>query len=379
MGKYLNLGNAGFESIRKGSYVDKTEMLSFINGTLGTTDKLTCVSRPRRFGKSFAAQMLCAYYDKSCDSRKLFEGLKIAEDASFGKYLNKYNVIYLDITLFLSMASDIKNIVKDIEAAVVEELQHTFPGARKDSSLPEMLFNTVENGSGKFIMIIDEWDALFREAKDDTRLQREYIDLLRSLFKSSWTDIIFEAAYMTGILPIKRYGTQSAVSDFREYTMLSPGRLVQYIGFTEQEVRELCEQYDMDFNEMKYWYDGYSFRRLRSVYSPNSVMEAIKRDEFGSYWTRTETYESLRIYIDLDEDGLRESIIRMIAGEQVRVDVGTFQNDMTNIQKKDDVLTLLIHLGYLAYDSEKETAYIPNEEVRKEFLRAVSSSRHKEA
>lgn len=341
MGKYLNLGNAGFESIRKGSYVDKTEMLSFINSTLGTTDKLTCVSRPRRFGKSFAAQMLCAYYDKSCDSRKLFEGLKIAEDASFGKYLNKYNVIYLDITLFLSMASDIKNIVKDIEAAVVEELQHTFPGARKDSSLPEMLFNTVENGSGKFIMIIDEWDALFREAKDDTRLQREYIDLLRSLFKSSWTDIIFEAAYMTGILPIKRYGTQSAVSDFREYTMLSPGRLVQYIGFTEQEVRELCEQYDMDFNEMKYWYDGYSFRRLRSVYSPNSVMEAIKRDEFGSYWTRTETYESLRIYIDLDEeDGLRESIIRMIAGEQVRVDVGTFQNDMTNIQKKDDVLTL---------------------------------------
>lgn len=379
MGKYLNLGNAGFESIRKGSYVDKTEMLSFINSTLGTTDKLTCVSRPRRFGKSFAAQMLCAYYDKSCDSRKLFEGLKIAEDASFGKYLNKYNVIYLDITLFLSMASDIKNIVKDIEAAVVEELQHTFPGARKDSSLPEMLFNTVENGSGKFIMIIDEWDALFREAKDDTRLQREYIDLLRSLFKSSWTDIIFEAAYMTGILPIKRYGTQSAVSDFREYTMLSPGRLVQYIGFTEQEVRELCEQYDMDFNEMKYWYDGYSFRRLRSVYSPNSVMEAIKRDEFGSYWTRTETYESLRIYIDLDEDGLRESIIRMIAGEQVRVDVGTFQNDITNIQKKDDVLTLLIHLGYLAYDSEKETAYIPNEEVRKEFLRAVSSSRHKEA
>lgn len=379
MGKYLNLGNAGFESIRKGSYVDKTEMLSFINSTLGTTDKLTCVSRPRRFGKSFAAQMLCAYYDKSCDSRKLFEGLKIAEDASFGKYLNKYNVIYLDITLFLSMASDIKNIVKDIEAAVVGELQHTFPGARKDSSLPEMLFNTVENGSGKFIMIIDEWDALFREAKDDTRLQREYIDLLRSLFKSSWTDIIFEAAYMTGILPIKRYGTQSAVSDFREYTMLSPGRLVQYIGFTEQEVRELCEQYDMDFNEMKYWYDGYSFRRLRSVYSPNSVMEAIKRDEFGSYWTRTETYESLRIYIDLDEDGLREAIIRMIAGEQVRVDVGTFQNDITNIQKKDDVLTLLIHLGYLAYDSEKETAYIPNEEVRKEFLRAVSSSRHKEA
>ncbi len=330
MKKKLPIGIESFEKIRADNfyYIDKTGMIRDLLLNWGEVNLFT---RPRRFGKSLNMSMLKNFFEIGCRSE------------------------------------------------FFDELQHTFPGARKDSSLPEMLFNTVENGSGKFIMIIDEWDALFREAKDDTRLQREYIDLLRSLFKSSWTDIIFEAAYMTGILPIKRYGTQSAVSDFREYTMLSPGRLVQYIGFTEQEVRELCEQYDMDFNEMKYWYDGYSFRRLRSVYSPNSVMEAIKRDEFGSYWTRTETYESLRIYIDLDEDGLRESIIRMIAGEQVRVDVGTFQNDMTNIQKKDDVLTLLIHLGYLAYDSEKETAYIPNEEVRKEFLRAVSSSRHKEA
>lgn len=378
LGKYLNVGNAGFASVRKGSYVDKTGLISFINSTLGTTDKLTCVSRPRRFGKSFAAKMLCAYYDKSCDSRQLFEDLEISADDTFDKYLNKYNVIFLDITLFISMASDIKDVVKNMESAVVEELQQTFPEVKKDSALAGMLFNISAVSGKKFIMIIDEWDALFREAKDDTVLQKEYIDLLRSLFKSSWTDSIFEAAYMTGILPIKRYGNQSAVSDFREYTMLSPGRLASYIGFTEPEVKELCRKYSMDFKEMKYWYDGYSFSRLKSVYSPNSVMEAIKRDEFGSYWTRTETYESLRIYIDLDEDGLREAVVSMLAGECVRIDVGTFQNDMMNIKKKDDVLTLLIHLGYLAYDSAEETAYIPNEEVKKEFLRAVSSSRHKE-
>ncbi len=241
-----------------------------------------------------------------------------------------------------------------------------------------MLFNVTQITGEKFIMIIDEWDALFREVKNDTGLQKEYIGLLRSLFKSSWTDIIFDAAYMTGILPIKRYGSQSAVSDFREYTMLMPKKLAKYVGFTETEVKEICSQYNMDFDEMKYWYDGYSFSKLKSVYSPNSVIEAVKNEEFGSYWTRTETYESLKIYIDLDEDGLKEAIIQMLAREHIKIDVETFQNDMIHIKKRDDVITLLIHLGYLAYDSIKKKAYIPNEEVKKEFIRAVTASKHKE-
>lgn len=312
MGKYLNMGNAGFRAAIKGKYVDKTEMIAFINSTLGTSDKLTCVSRPRRFGKSFAAKMLCAYYDKSCDSRELFEGLAISEDTSFGEYLNKYHVIYLDITLFISMASDVKDVVKNIESEVVGEVQHFFPDIKKDTTLAGTLLRVANSIGEKFIMIIDEWDALFREARHDTDLQKEYIDLLRSLFKSSWTDEIFEAAYITGILPIKKYGSQSAVSDFREYTMLAPKNLAKYVGFTEDEVKQLCVQYDMDFEEMKRWYDGYSFSKLKSVYSPNSVMEAIKSEEFGSYWTRTETYEALKIYIDLDMDGLKEAIIQML-------------------------------------------------------------------
>ena len=378
MGKYLNIGNAGFMSMTKDIYVDKTDMIKFINSTLGTTRKLTCVSRPRRFGKSFAAKMLCAYYDKSCDSHGLFEGLDISKDDSFEKYLNKYDVIYLDITFFISMASDIGNVVKDINNVVVKELQQAYPDIKEDCMLADMLFHITEMTGNKFIMIIDEWDALFREAKDDIKLHKEYIDFLRGLFKSSWTDVIFEAAYMTGILPIKKYGNQSAVSDFREYTMLSPGNLAKYMGFTEPEVVGLCKKYDADFETMKFWYDGYSFRHLKSVYSPNSVIEAIERNEFGSYWARTETYESLKIYIELNEDGLREAIVQMLAGERVFVDVETFQNDMTNIKRKDDVLTLLIHLGYLAYDAEKKHAFIPNEEVKQEFIRAVATGKHVE-
>lgn len=378
MGKYLNVGNSGFEAVIKGQYVDKTGMISHINSTLGTKDKLICMSRPRRFGKSFAAQMLLAYYDKSCDSEHLFKGLKIAADSSFKKYLNKYTVIYLDITLFISRATDIKNVIRNINDEVMEELRTVFKDAEKGTDLIETLVHVAKSTGEKFIMIIDEWDALFREAKNDTELQREYIVFLRSLFKSIWTDIVFDGAYLTGILPIKKYGTQSAMTDFTEYTMLAPKKLAEYVGFTEAEVRELCEQSGMDFEEMKRWYDGYSFSRIKSVYNPNSVMEAIKSEEFGSYWTQTETYATLQFYIDLDEDGLKQAIIQMIGGASVKIDSGSFQNDMTTIKSRDDVLTLLVHLGYLAYHSDSKSVYIPNEEVREEFVRAVTAGKHTE-
>ncbi len=378
MGKYLSIGNAGFVSIKKGTYIDKTGMISFINGTLGTKDKLTCVSRPRRFGKSFAAQMLCAYYDKSCDSKQLFEGLAISADDSFEKYLNKYNVIYLDITLFTSRATDVKDVVQNINDAVQTEIIRTFDGVEKGTDLVETLVHVTEATGEKFIMIIDEWDALFREAKADVKLQKEYIDLLRSLFKSSWTDIIFEAAYITGILPIKKYGTQSAMTDFKEYTMIQPEPLEEFVGFTEEEVQGLCADSKLSFDAVQRWYDGYILGDDTHIYSPKSVIEAIQRNRIGNYWTQSETYESLRLYIELNEDGLKESIVQMLGGAHVKIDVATFQNDMTTITSKDDVLTLLVHLGYLAYDIVKKSVYIPNEEVREEFVRAVSSGKHTE-
>lgn len=144
MGKYLGIGNAGFMSIIKDIYVDKTEMIKFINNTLGTARKLTCVRRLRRFGKSFAAKMLCAYYDKSCNSKELFEGLNIAKEDSFEKYLNKYDVIYLDITLFISRTSDIRDVVKNINNAVVEEVWQTYPDIKKDRALADIPFHVTD-------------------------------------------------------------------------------------------------------------------------------------------------------------------------------------------------------------------------------------------
>ena len=382
MGNYLNIGNAGFSAVREGIYVDKTGLISFMNRILGTRDKLSCVSRPRRFGKSYAAQMLCAYYDKSCDSRKLFEDLAISKDPSFETHLNQYNVIYLDITGFVSrafVAGTMSRIVQELQKEVIHELCAACPESEKKEYLPDMLYDISQMTGEKFIFIIDEWDALFREAKADTFSQDCYIQLLRGLFKDSGrTDKMIAAAYMTGILPIKKYGTQSAMTDFREYTMLAPKRLAEYVGFMEPEVRALCEQYGMDFEEAKKWYDGYSFSRVKSIYNPNSVIEAVKSGEFGNYWTQTETFETLRIYIDMDEDGLKEAIIQMLGGARIKIDVGAFQNDMTTIKGRDDILTLFVHLGYLAYDMSSRSVYIPNEEIREEFVRAVTHGRHTE-
>lgn len=283
-------------------------------------------------------------------------------------------MIYLDITWFISTGKNVKNTVSYLQRQVIEELCSVYTNVEKENSLPVVLAKIAETTRRRFIIIIDEWDALFREAKEDTELQKEYLQLLRGLFKSSLTDKMIEAAYMTGILPIKKYGTQSALTDFREYTMLQPKKLAEYAGFTEEEVKRLCLEYNMDFDDAKRWYDGYSFSRVKSVYSPNSVIQAISNEEFGDYWTETETYESLKFYIGLNEDGLQDAIISMLGGERCRINTRTFQNDMSNIKSKDDVLTLLVHLGYLAFDSAKKEVYIPNQEVADEFKNAVEYS-----
>lgn len=378
MGIYLNPGNASFQSVRKGFYIDKSGLISFVNGKLGTKEKLICVSRPRRFGKSFAAQMLCAYYDKSCDSRELFQGLEITADTDYETYRNQFNVLYLDMTWFIANAGKVEDALAYLQAEVIEDLRNAYPcgntAGTGEKKLP-MVLSDINLASGeKFIVIIDEWDALFREAKDHVKLQTEYIDLLRGLFRSNQTDRMIEAAYMTGILPIKKYGTQSAMSDFYEYTMVQPEPLEKYAGFTESEVRAICRESVQDFADIQNWYDGYILGSDLHVYSPKSVLDAVKRKRLGSYWTQTETYESLKMYINADFDGLKEAVIAMLGGSRCKISTRKFQNDMVSISSKDDVLTLLVHLGYLAYDAENCEAFIPNLEVAGEFENAVEDS-----
>ncbi len=378
MGIYLNPGNEGFKKILKNNmYVDKTGLIAFINQTLDTEDMLTCISRPRRFGKTLAAKMLCAYYDKSCASRKLFEGLEIANNPSFEDHLNQYNIIYIDMIWFISHSEKIDRIVSNIQEWVIQELRTAYPGCISDKTkfLAMALTEIYQKTHEKFFFIIDEWDALFREAKDHITLQKEFIQFLRGLFKSGpVTDKTIIGAYMTGILPIKKYGTESALTDFREFTMAEPDILTPYVGFTEEEILQLCTLYHMDFEKMKMWYDGYSFMDYPSIYNPNSVMQAIKRKRYRCYWTNSESYESLKLYITSDVNGLKDSIIQMLGGQRMKTDTHKFQNDLIHLKGKDQILTLLIHLGYLAYDEKEREVYIPNLEVAEVFKSTVEET-----
>ena len=380
MGLYLNPGNESFtDLVKSDTYVDKTGLIAYMNGQIGTTKRLIASSRPRRFGKTLAVQMLTSYYSRGCDSRKIFDGFEISHNSSFGQHLNQYDVISLDIQWMKTSAiqelknGNVSDIITYIHKEVIRELREAYPECvdEKAVSLPKVLADINVKTKNQFIIIIDEWDCVFREDKDDQALQKDYINLLRGLFKGGPANDFIKLAYITGILPIKKYGTQSALNNFRELTMISPGGIAKYIGFTESEVKRLCKEHDMSFAEMRKWYDGYYLNKVGHVYSPNSVMEAIDNEEFQNYWSQTETYESLKIYIDMDFDHLKQMIVDMLGGGKCKVYTQAFQNDMTSFKSASDVLTLLIHLGYLAYDSKTKEAFIPNEEVRDAFILSI--------
>ena len=363
MGIYLNPGNDLFYSTVTYSeiYVDKTMLISFTYKCLFGENKEICVSRPRRFGKSMAENMLTAYYSKGCDSRELFSKFQIAQTPDFEKHLNRYNVIHIDMQKFLGRTKNVHEMLDFLQKRVIKELIQTFSGIEpEETSLIIALEDLYGLCEEKFIFIIDEWDSIFRVHRDNATAQKEYLDFLRYLLKGQ---PYVALAYMTGILPIKKYGQHSALNMFDEYAMTNQKRLAAFTGFTEEEVQQLCERYHMSFEQTKDWYDGYNVNGV-SIYNPRSVTSAMMNGIFDSCWTQTETYEALKMYIVRNENGLRDKIIRMIAGEHISIYTKTFQNDTCTFETADDILTLLVHLGYQTYDFDTKTAWIPNKEER---------------
>ena len=370
MGVYLNPGADLFlEARRDEIYVDKSALIEELNKVYGKSRKYVCVSRPRRFGKTMAANMVCAYYDRTV-ANEVFDGLAITLSPDFACYRGVADVLRINMQEFLSRAKDMEGLLSRLRRIVLRDLLRAYPDVdyfdRED--LVECMQDVYQETQRPFVIVIDEWDCIFREYPHDTAEQRKYLDFLRDWLKDK---AYLGLAYMTGILPIKKYGTHSALNMFTEYSMENPRELAPFVGFTEDEVRGLCEKYDMDFTECRAWYDGYRFPHAGHIYSPKSVVEAMLSQRFDAYWNSTETYEALKVYIDLNEDGLRDAIVRMMAGASIPIDTTTFTNDMTTFNSADDVMTLLVHLGYLGYDIDRGEVFIPNNEVRREYVTAT--------
>ncbi len=381
MGYYINPGNGNFRFIVNDEYIDKSGLISVINSTINKKNMLSCVSRPRRFGKSYAANMLEAYYDCSCDSHDLFDDLEIAKDPGYEKHMNQYNVLYLDITGFMS-GTALEKLPDKIIERILWDIEGEYPFIRPGADVKEAFTAIVKESGRKFIAIIDEWDSPVRDPESTPKTQKDYLEFLRSLFKSDITKNVFAAAYMTGILPIKKDGTQSAISEFREYSILSPGLFAPYAGFLEDDVKGICDKYHVSFDDMKAWYDGYvvetSDKKRLSVYNPNSVIRASENGHFESYWVQSSAVYGALDYINLDFDGLGEAMEMLTAGLEVSFQTQSFKNDLTSFESADDVLTILTHFGYLTYDNEKQAAHIPNHEIMTEFAGMIHRVTHKE-
>ena len=360
---------------RNSEYIDKSGLISVVNSTLFTERSFSCVTRCRRFGKSMAAKMLCAYYDLSCDSRQLFEDLQIASDPQFEKHLNKYPVIYLDVTSFVTRFKD-DTILQHINDEMKADIHEAYPDVpvKDDDDLMALLIRINAKTGEPFIFIIDEWDAICREFKPGTTAMDAYVNWLRRMFKDYAANRVFAGVYMTGILPVKKYKTESALNNFIEYSMVEPRRMSQFFGFTKNEVKSLAEKHQMDFEELLKWYDGYQIGDELSMFNPNSVMQAIDTGRCRSYWATTGAIDAVTNYINMNYEGLKDDIIYMLAGGRCKVNPTKFQNDMSVIRSKDDVLTVLIHLGYLGYDWREDECYIPNKEVGGEMANAVETN-----
>ena len=350
-------------------FVDKSDIIKFTNKVFNSSKEFLCVARPRRFGKTLTLSMLNSYYSKNGNSKEIFDELNISKDSGYLEHLNKHNVIQIDVASFYSRYGD--DFINRITFDFIEEFNMKYPNIlrKEDDKIANVILRINETKGERFIILIDEWDVIFRE-KPNSKLCDEYIELLRSLFKSIDVSACLDLVYMTGILPIKRYKTQSTLNMFREYNMLNPRNLGEFFGFTENEVKILCNKYNVDFITIKKWYDGYRLNDIE-IYNPQSVVEAIEERTFGDYWTSTSATEAVTDYMNYENGKLKEKIVLMLTGEKILVDVSSFRNDFGEINSEDAALTVLIHLGYLSYDESTSTCFIPNYEIKKEFEKGI--------
>ena len=347
-------------------------LIAILNKKLNSEDSFICVSRPRRFGKTMAANMIAAYYSKGCDSHELFSDLKISKDPSYEENINKYAVIQLDMNDVVTRKGT-SSVSSFINSIVVPELREEYPSINlmDNIDIPGAIQAIYKGTGDRFVFIIDEYDVIIRDQKYSSELDG-YLTFLVSLFKNSATAPAIALAYLTGIMPIIKEKTQSKLNNFTEYTMIDPDEMASFMGFTEDEVKSLATHSDMEFGDLKKWYDGYNLNGIE-VYSPKSVISSVEKRRCDDYWVETSSYEALKDYILMDFNRIKNDVISMVSGEHIPVNVSKFTNSRI-VNSKDDVFTALIHLGYLGYNYSDKTCFIPNYELLQEWINVLEDT-----
>ncbi|MCI5983393.1 MAG: AAA family ATPase [Bacteroidales bacterium] len=377
MARFVNPSNLEFcRALNSSIYVDKSDMVALLNGFYDTENRFLCLSRPRRFGKTMMTNLMVAYYSKGCDSRELFQNLKLGSCPHWDKHLNSANVIFIDLNEVYSAATDRTKVLSLLSNDIISELRAEFPQVDLQHcvSIPDAIAKIYTQTSETFVVIIDEYDVLIRETNVSNQLRNEYIFLLNALFKGSSARRAISLAYLTGILPIIRDRVESKLNNFSEYTMLAPKKFAPYFGFTEQETKDLCLANQMDYARCQHMYDGYAFDNVGHVFNPNSVVRSIFNHDYNSYWTTTSAFDSITFYIDANIFGIQDDIANMLKGREVEVNVRSYTNTIERFTSKDHAFTYLTHLGYLAYNEDTRTCRIPNGEIRAAWFDIMEES-----
>ena len=368
MGLYLNSNRSlkNYEELYRSDYfVDKSLIIECLNKLIGKRSKYLCITRPRRFGKTSVADMIGAYYSKAVDSKDIFDNLKISTVNGYDENLNKYNVISISFNKMPDSGKTYDDYIKMIKQSLISDIVKYYPNINPNEffTVGDML----ESTGDQFIFVLDEWDyifskELFQENQDD------FLEFLTFLLKDKPYVLL---CYMTGVLPIKRYSSGSALNMFDEFTFLKDRRFGEFFGFTTDEVLTLCDENQyMDFEKLEVWYNGYTTANGVKIYNPRSVVKALENNYCESYWTNTGAMDEVSQYLKYNILEIRDDVIRMVAGEEIDIIINEeFRAGQGTPKTKEEIYSAMIVLGFLSYNDGY--LKIPNKELMIEFEKAL--------